>query len=1055
MVTIAVVLLSLLVGAVPAAAWPTVADPGFTPAVMVADPDVSAPGDDAAGPGTVPAAPAPPTGSAVVDDDLQVDVVTVTLGPDARTDGLTDGSSDNPGVVVDLTDHLGRNLLVTTPVDRTVAIRLAGDTGWGPWIELDAGTDDGPDVAASGSGARTPGDPTDDIAEPGVDVTAEEAVVEGPTNQALALGPVRLDPTTDQIEVVAVGSSIDSVDLTFLADIETPTDSRPDANLSVEEAPAGTKAPADGSEAPAPTTEPAPAGSSATGPPATEPSTVGPSTASPPTTGPSTTPAPTGPSAGAPPPESSTTDVTDVPAGPEAITPDNPASTDPAASGPGSGDPVLDDPATDAEGEIASRAGDITARSRAANAVPAMPTIMPRSSWTSEGWAGGNSGCGSGPSYSSTVQAAVVHHTVTTNNYAPEQVDDLLRSVWYGHVRINGWCDVGYNFLVDKYGRIWEGRTGGVDRPVIGGHARGFNTSTVGIALLGQHQPGASPTAARPTEAQSQAVAALAAWKLGLSGVDPTGTTWLHNAASGGPLKLAGDEWHLVPTIMGHRDVGLTSCPGDYGLVLARGLRSTVAAQRQTVPPYTVPVWAPAPVGPGFVTVDARGGLRASGSSQLAGFGEAGTEPVVAGAQPVAVAASGTGAATQGYAVAADGTVTAFGGAPAVSGRPAGSAPVADLAVADGGGGWLITTSGAVVPFGGAPNLPVEAGEAVIAGAIDGAGRGYLLEADGGLRAVGSAPARSSSGPAEAQDLAVRPGGDSGWIVTRSRRLVPFGGAPTVGYTSTTGPSAEARAVVASGAGAGGWVLTADGQLWPFGNERLVLPLSTETAIGDAADVSVAGSVVPGWLSDSASGRYLNGLAELFVGRPATNDELSAWYWILGEDGRRAVTGELARYDPWSGRVIDQMYQDVLGRGADPDGRRYWAEQMRAGLSVSRLTGLFYGSQEYVSGSGSTDGYVTRLYGALLHRSPDPAGAAYWRRVLDQGTSPPDVAAAFVASLESRTDRVDALYRQVLGRGPDPGGAAYWADGLQRYDDITLVAELASSEEFYLRAVNR
>ncbi|MFV0260606.1 MAG: DUF4214 domain-containing protein [Acidimicrobiales bacterium] len=1053
MVTVAVVLLSLLVGAAPAAAWPTRTDPGFTPAVHFADPDLAPPGGGGtAGPGTVPGAPAPPAGSSVAGDDLGVDVVTVTLGPDARTDHLDDAGADDPGrdpadspgVVVDLTDDLGRNLLVTTPLNRTVAVRLAEDAGWGPWIELDAGTDDGPDVPAAGRDAGSPGDPTDGIAEPGADVAAEEAVVEGPTNQVLALGPVRLDDTTDRIEVVAVGASIDSVDLTFLADIGTPADDQPEADLSVEAAPTTSEpAPTEptvpaGGPTPDPTADPSasdpvdPSAPSGPGAPAPSSTTTAPPTAGsvvvgPPTVGASTTttPAPV-PSTG---PDASTTAVTDVPAGPEAVRAD----------------------------DIAAQAGELTAQALTAGAVPAMPAVVPRSSWTSEGWAAGNSGCGSGPSYSSTIQAAVVHHTVTTNNYGPDQVDDLLRSVWYGHVRINGWCDVGYNFLVDKYGRIWEGRTGGIDRPVIGGHARGFNTSTVGIALLGQHQPGASPTVARPTEAQAQAVAALAAWKLGMSGVDPTGSTWLHNAASGGALKLAGDAWHLVPTIMGHRDLGLTSCPGDYGLVLARGLRSSVAAQRQTAPPYTVPVWAPAPVGPGFVTVDGRGGLRASGSAQLAGFGEPGVEPVVAGGGPVAVAVSGSGPATQGYAVAADGTVTAFGGAPAVGGRPAGAATVVDVAVADGGGGWLVTSTGAVVPFGGAPSLPVEAGGAVIAGSIDGTGRGYLLRSDGGLRAVGSAPARSSSGLGDAQDLVVRPGGDSGWIVARSRRLVPFGGAPSVGYTSPTGPGSgvEARAVVASGAGAGGWVLTSDGQLWPFGNERLVLPLSTEAAIGDAADVAVAGSVVPDWLANSSSGKYLNGLAELFIGRPANNDEVGAWYWILGEHGRRAVTGELARYDPWSGRVIDQMYQDVLGRGADPDGRRYWVEQMRAGLSVSRLTGLFYGSREYVLQAGSTDAYVTRLYGALLHRSPDPSGAAYWRRVLEGGASPTDVAAGFVASLESRTDRVDALYRQVLGRGPDPGGAAYWADGLLRYDDIALVAELASSDEFYLRAVNR
>ena len=78
-----------------------------------------------------------------------------------------------------------------------------------------------------------------------------------------------------------------------------------------------------------------------------------------------------------------------------------------------------------------------------------------------------------------------VHHTDTPNGYAPGDVPAIIRSIYTYHVRSNGWNDIGYNFLVDAYGRVYEGRAGGIDRPVIGAHTEGFNTGSVGIAVIG------------------------------------------------------------------------------------------------------------------------------------------------------------------------------------------------------------------------------------------------------------------------------------------------------------------------------------------------------------------------------------------------------------------------------------------------------------------------------------------------------------------------------------------------------------------------------------------
>ncbi len=101
------------------------------------------------------------------------------------------------------------------------------------------------------------------------------------------------------------------------------------------------------------------------------------------------------------------------------------------------------------------------------------------------------------PSYAPSVQFALVHHTAGTNSYSASQSAAIVRGIEIYHVKGNGWNDIGYNFLVDKYGQVFEGRYGGVDRPVIGAHAEGFNTGSVGVAVLGSYGSSAPPKVAR------------------------------------------------------------------------------------------------------------------------------------------------------------------------------------------------------------------------------------------------------------------------------------------------------------------------------------------------------------------------------------------------------------------------------------------------------------------------------------------------------------------------------------------------------------------------------
>jgi hypothetical protein len=201
------------------------------------------------------------------------------------------------------------------------------------------------------------------------------------------------------------------------------------------------------------------------------------------------------------------------------------------------------------------------------------PPIFNRSQWGSGPWQSGNSGCAGGPFYASELRFGIVHHTVTTNDYQPWESDDIARAVYHGHTAGNGWCDIGYNFLVDKFGQIFEGRSMSLYGPVTGGHAKGFNSGSVGIALLGQYHPGSSPPAAGVTGSQLAATASVFAWKFDQYGVDPHGQTL---EVSGGSTSIPAGQWVWLNNVSGHRDVGATGCPGNNAYNLLPQLRHEV-----------------------------------------------------------------------------------------------------------------------------------------------------------------------------------------------------------------------------------------------------------------------------------------------------------------------------------------------------------------------------------------------------------------------------------------------------------------------------------------------
>jgi uncharacterized protein with LGFP repeats len=199
----------------------------------------------------------------------------------------------------------------------------------------------------------------------------------------------------------------------------------------------------------------------------------------------------------------------------------------------------------------------------------AQPYIGPRPRIiTRRGWGADEKLREKGFVYTKKVKAAFVHHTASGNNYSCSQAPSVIRGIYRYHVKSSGWRDIGYNFLVDKCGNIYEGRAGGVTKPVMGAHTLGFNTDSMGIAVLGTFGT------AKPSSAAVTAIARLAAWKLGLYGVNPRGKTYLKSG--GGNLYRKGKNVRLN-VISGHRDGFATECPGRQLYGKLGSARSTSA----------------------------------------------------------------------------------------------------------------------------------------------------------------------------------------------------------------------------------------------------------------------------------------------------------------------------------------------------------------------------------------------------------------------------------------------------------------------------------------------
>lgn len=181
------------------------------------------------------------------------------------------------------------------------------------------------------------------------------------------------------------------------------------------------------------------------------------------------------------------------------------------------------------------------------------------------------------PTYDDSLGGATVHHTAGSNNYSKAESAGIVRAIYAYHSQTLGWCDIGYNVLVDKYGQVFEGRAGGLDRNVQGAHAGGFNENTVGIAMMGDF------SSAAPPDVTVQNVGNYLGWRLAVAGLDPKGRTTMYSEGTSFTPYPRGAAVDL-PIIFAHRDVGNTSCPGDGGYAQMNKIRDVAAAAAKDAP---------------------------------------------------------------------------------------------------------------------------------------------------------------------------------------------------------------------------------------------------------------------------------------------------------------------------------------------------------------------------------------------------------------------------------------------------------------------------------------
>jgi hypothetical protein len=476
----------------------------------------------------------------------------------------------------------------------------------------------------------------------------------------------------------------------------------------------------------------------------------------------------------------------------------------------GSANDIAFTPISTHEPEVFAAAAAQAETSLHASAV-GTPAVITRAQW------GADEGMRRDAPEFNRITKLIVHHSDTAN----EDPDPAatVRAIQAFHIKGNGWDDIGYNFLIDQQGRIYEGRWArdyadgevhnGEDLNgfgVVGAHALNANGGAVGVCLLGTF------TNQAPTAAAIDALAKLFAWKAEGHDVEPLGAS---------TFMYADGRVGSFPNISGHRDTSQTSCPGNGMYALLPSLRDRVSSlvDLRSITPTA-----------GYWTAAKNGSVTAYGLAKT--FGSMSGKPLNAPIVGMAATPSNNGY----WLLGGDGGIFGFGDAQffGSTGGMALNQPVLALAATPSAQGyWLAAADGGVFAYGDAQffgsmgSIPLN--RPVVGMAATSTGLGYwLVASDGGIFAFGDAPFWGSTGAMTLNQpivgMAAHPSGLGYWLLAADGGIFAFGNAPFLGsipglhlynYTGAT-------SITSTKSGNGYWILASNGTVSSFGDAQWV-----------------------------------------------------------------------------------------------------------------------------------------------------------------------------------------------------------------------------------------
>ncbi|MFH9546892.1 N-acetylmuramoyl-L-alanine amidase [Streptomyces sp. NPDC017435] len=463
---------------------------------------------------------------------------------------------------------------------------------------------------------------------------------------------------------------------------------------------------------------------------------------------------------------------TGEPTDPASASPTDTVTAEPTATDSVSASPTDTPPTATGPASTSAAPPTTSPTPTAAPAPTAPPSTVPEPPIRSRAaWGADESISPDAPEYNKDVKVMFVHHTDGANDYTCDQSPSIVRSIYAYHVQVSGWKDIGYNFLVDKCGTLFEGRKGGVGLPVFGAHTYGWNRESAAVAVIGDYTQTTASTAALTS------IARLAAWKLGQYGADPSGSTQLTAGATQtnffGKSFTSGSPY-TFNRISGHRDGYNTQCPGGLLYDQLPAVRALAAGPVQ--------------------------GLKIT---SVAGASLSGSTYYTRGAVTVNWTATTPGSLISKFELLVDGkvTATASGTATSASATPAlGSHTVAVRAVHQSGRTTTTATLNVVADttlpaFTTAPNLSLRTGT-VSATAVP-VTLGWKATDDKALRSVQLlSPTAATFGPTvTGSGLAAKPGTATTW----SLRAYDYAGNYRAASVSATPVILQEASAVKSG----------------------------------------------------------------------------------------------------------------------------------------------------------------------------------------------------------------------------------------------------------------